>query len=168
MCGPAIPILMAAGTVMTAAGQLQAGAYASRMARYQGQVADQNKAIAKEGANDAIARGQTEQRQLGREVAQRAGMQEARMGANNVDITQGSAARVLSDTAMIGAEDSAALAENVRRQVKSMQTDIWNYESEKRAKKAEASQAKTASYFAAGSTILGGATQYAKFKASQG
>jgi hypothetical protein len=168
MCPPAlIPALTIASTAVTMAGQLQSGLYASRLARYQAQVADQNKAMVHENAADAIVQGQAEQRRLGREIAGRVGAQEARMGANNVDLSFGSAARLTEDTRMIGAEDQAALAENVRRQVRGMQTDIWNFESEKRAKKAEASQAMTGAMFGMASTALGGATQYAKFKAGR-
>lgn len=163
MCNPAL--LAVAATAVTAAGQWQSALYASRTARYRAQVAEQNKQLAREGAEDAIVQGQEQQRQLGREVAGRIGAQTARMAGNNVDITQGSAARVLDDTRMIGREDSEALSENIRRQVKSQQIDAWNFESEKRTAKAEAKQAKTAGMFAVASTVLGGATQYAKFKA---
>lgn len=163
MCNPAI--LAVAGAAVSAAGQWQSALYASRTARYQAQVAEQNKALAREGAEDAIVQGQEQQRQLGREVAGRIGAQEARMAGNNVDITQGSAARVLDDTRMIGREDMDALSENIRRQVKSQQIDAWNFESEKRTATAEAKQAKTAGMFAVGSTLLGGATQYSKLKA---
>ena len=147
---------------------MRAPAYASRMARYQGQIAERNKQLERESAMDAIVQGQDQQRQLGREVAGRIGAQEARMAGNNVDITRGSAARVLDDTRTIGREDSLALSENIRRQVESMQISAWNYESEKQARAAEARQAKTASYFGAGSTVLGGATQYANFRAKNG
>lgn len=166
MCGPALaPALIVASTAMAAAGQWQSALYASRTARYRAQVAEQNKQLAREGAEDAIVQGQDQQRQLGREVAGRVGAQTARMAGNNVDITQGSAARVLDDTRMIGREDSEALSENIRRQVKSQQIDAWNFESEKRTAKAEAKQAKTAGMFAVASTVLGGATRYAGFRA---
>lgn len=166
MCDPVLGLTLASAAV-TATGQLQAGTYAARTARYQAQVAQQNKQIVKDGAADAIVQGQEQQRQLGRDIADRVGSQEARIAANNVDITTGSAARTIADTKMIGAEDQAALSENIRRQVKGMQTDIWNYESETRAKRSEARQAKTAAAFGAASTVLGAATQYAKFKAGR-
>lgn len=166
MCDP-ISISIAAATAVTAAGQIQGGIYQSQMARYQAGVAEQNKQRAREAASDNIVQGQEQQRQLGREVASRVGSQEARMGANNVDITMGSAARTIDDTKLIGREDSVALSENVSRQVRAMQTDIWNYESEKRAAKSEAKQAIVGAAFGAASTLLGGATQYSKFRASQ-
>lgn len=89
------------------------------------------------------------------------------MAAGNIDVTRGSAARVILDTKLIGAEDSSALAENIRRQVRARQMDSWNFENEGRAAKAEASQAKVAAAFGAASTIMGGASQYAKFKAGK-
>lgn len=166
MCGPALaPALIVASTAMAAAGQWQGAVYASRTARYRAQVAEQNKQLEREGAIDAIRQGQDQQRQLGREIASRVGAQTARMAGNNVDITMGSAARTIEDTQMIGREDMNALNENIRRQVKSQQINVWNYESEKRSATAEVKQSKTAGMFAVGTTLLGGATQYSSFKA---
>ncbi|ALJ15364.1 hypothetical protein LH19_21015 [Sphingopyxis macrogoltabida] len=162
MCNPAL--LAAGAAAVSAAGQIQAGIYQSRMSRYQAQVAEQNKVLVRENAADAIVQGQEQQRQLGREVAARVGSQEARMAANNVDITTGSAARVIADTRMVGAEDSAAISENVRRRIKGLQVDAWNIESEKRAAKAEGKQALVAAGFGAATTLLGGAQQYSKFR----
>lgn len=150
------------------AGQYQQGSYASQVARSQAQIADANKGLKREQIGDAIGLGQDDQRKLGREVAQRVGSQEARLAGNNVDITYGSAARVIGDTLMIGREDSDAMAENTRRQVAAMQTDVWNFESQKRAAIAEGKQAKTAALYGMASTALGAATQYAGFKAKQG
>ncbi|WP_435199206.1 hypothetical protein [Qipengyuania sp. 902] len=137
------------------------------MSRYQAQVAEQNKQLEREGAEDAIRRGQDQQRQLGRDIASRVGAQTARMAANNIDVTMGSAARTIADTEMIGREDMAALSENIDRQVKSQQISAWNYESQKRTAMMESRQARTAGMFAVGTTLLGGATQYAGFKAQQ-
>lgn len=162
MCNPAL--LAVGATVVKGAGQLQAGLYASSQSRYAASVAEQNKQLAREGADDAIKRGQDEQRRLGREVAARVGQQEARMAANNIDITTGSAARTVADTQQVGREDAEAIAENVRRQVEDQQIDAWNYESERRSQKAAAKQAKIATAFSVASTALGGAQQYAKLK----
>lgn len=165
MCNPGL--LAVGAAAVSAVGQIQGGIYQSQMSRYQAHVAEQNKQVAREGAVDAIVQGQDQQRQLGREVAGRVGAQSARMAGNNVDISIGSAARVIDDTRMIGREDSAALSENVRRRVKGQQIDAWNYESEKRAAKAEGRQAMIAAGFGAATTLLGGAQQYSKFRAGQ-
>lgn len=163
MCNPVLALTVAS-TAVTAAGQIQGGIYQSQMARYRAQVAQQNKANTREAANDVIVQGQDQQRQLGREVAARVGSQEARMAAGNIDVTTGSAARVILDTEMIGAEDSVAMSENLRRQVRARQIDAFNLESESRAARAEARQAKIATGFAVASTFLGGAKQYADFQ----
>lgn len=163
MCDP-MTALIATSAVVTSAGQIQGGLYASQMSRYKAKVAEQNKQVAREAAGDAIDRGQDQQRQLGREVAARVGAQTARMAGNNIDPTFGSAERVILDTQMIGAEDSAALSENFRREIRARQMDAWNLESEKRAAKAEGKQAIVAAGFAAASTFLGGAKQYANFQ----
>lgn len=166
MCDPATLAITAAA--VQAGGQIYSGIYASQMAGYQAQVAQQNKDLAREGAQDAIERGQEDQRRLGRETAQRVGSQRARMAGNGIDVGFGSAARVIEDTEALAAEDSSILAENTRRQVKSMQIDAWNFESEKRAALAEKKSAKIKTAFAVANTALGGAQQYAGFKAKQG
>lgn len=166
MCDPGTLMLVAGG--VQALGQIQSGIYASQTARYGAKVAESNKQMAREAAADAIVQGQEEQRQLGREVADRVGAQVARMAANNIDITTGSAARTIEDTKMIGREDSKAISENIRRRVKARQIDVWNFESEKRARKSEARQAIIGTAFGVASTALGSATQYSKWRAGQG
>lgn len=166
MCG--IGALMIAGTAVQAMGQIQSGLYAASAAKYRGKVADMNKSLEREAADDAIGLGQDEQRRLGREVASRVGSQEARLAANNVDLSVGSAARTVQDTRDLGAEESSAIAENVRRRVRDRQIGIWNLETEKIAAKSEAKQALIGTAFGVASTALGGATQYAKFKAGRG
>lgn len=166
MCNPVL--LIAASAAVTAAGQIQSGLYANQVAKNQAKVDEQNKQLVRENATDAIARGQEDQRRLGRDVAERIGQQEARMGANNVDLTFGSAQRVTDDTRMVGREDSATLAENTRRETRGFQIEAWNYDVEKRAAKAQAKQALVSTAFGVASTALGAATQYSKFKAKQG
>ena len=168
MCGPAaLPALSIVGAAVSAGGQIYSGIMASNAAKYRGDIAEQNKGLAREAAQDEIERGEEDQRQLGREVAQRVGSQTARMAANNVDITVGSAARTIDDTKMLGREDSEILAENTRRAVRGQQINAHNFEAEKRAARVEAKGAKIASYFGAASSIIGGATQYGKLKAGR-
>lgn len=168
MCAAALPALALAGTAITAGGQIYSGLMASNAANYRGDIADQNKELTREAAEDSIARGQEDQRQLGREVAQRVGSQTARMAANNVDITTGSAARTIDDTKLLGREDSDILAENTRRAVRSQQISAYNFEAEKRAARVEAKTAKIGGFINAAGTIIGGASQFGKLKAGQG
>ena len=166
MCGPAA--LAIAGAAVSAGGQIYSGIMAANAANYRGDIAEQNKELAREAADDQIARGEEDQRQLGREVAQRVGSQTARMAANNVDITTGSAARTIEDTQMLGREDSEILAENTRRAVRGQQINAYNFEAEKRAARVEAKNAKISSYIGAASSIIGGATQFGQLKSRQG
>jgi len=165
LCDPLA--LTVAATAVSAAGSIASGIQASSAANYGAQVAEQNKHLEREAAQDAIERGEEEKRRLGRDIAQRVGQQTARLGANNVDITTGSAARTIQDTQDLGAEDQATLAENIQRQVKGHQINVFNFESERRAKKAEAGAAKLNTAFSVGSTVLGGATQFSKLKAKR-
>lgn len=166
MCNPGFLALGAAA--VSGAGQLYSGIYASQAAGYQAQIAQQNKALSRENAQDAIERGQEDQRRLGRETAQRVGSQRARIAGNGIDVGFGSAARVVDDTQAIAAEDAGFIAENTRRQVRSYQIDAFNFESERRAALAEKKNAKIATAFSVAGTALGGATQYSEFRAKQG
>jgi hypothetical protein len=166
MCNPAI--LAVAGAVATAGGQVVSGIYASQMAGYRAQVAQQNQQLARDSAQSAIERGQEEQRRLGRETAQRVGSQRARMAANGLDVGFGSADRVTGDTRLIASEDAQTIDDNTRRQVRAMQIDAWNFESEKRAAQAERRSIGISTAFSVAGTALGGATQYADFRSRRG
>lgn len=166
MCGPAA--LVIAGAVVSVAGTAYAGLQQAGMASYGAKIAAQNKQLERDAAADAIDRGQEEQRRLGRQVAQKVGSQKARMAANNIDISTGSAARNVEDTESLGREDQATLSENIRREVKGHQINAWNYEQENRALKAQAKSAKIGTAFSVASTALGGASQYSKFKSGGG
>lgn len=166
MCDPVT--LGLAATAATAGGQIYSGIYASQQAGYAAQVAQQNKELSRESAQDAIVRGQEEQERLGRETAQRVGSQRARLSGNNVDVGFGSAARVIDDTRNLAEDEANVIAENTRRQVRSFQIDAYGFESERRSALAEKKNAKIATAFGVAGTALGGATQYAKFKAGAG
>jgi hypothetical protein len=165
VCDPAT--LVIASTIVASAGQLYSGAYASQQAGYAAQVAQQNKELSRESAQDAIVRGQEEQQRLGRETAQRVGSQRARLSANNVDVGFGSAARVVDDTRDLAEDEANVIAENTRRQVRSFQIDAYGFESERRAALAERKSAQIGTAFGVASTALGGATQYSEFRAKR-
>lgn len=139
----------------------------SQQASYRARVAEQNKQLSREAAADEIALGHEQKRELGREQAQRLAAMRARMAANGGDLGFGSAAMALEDRSKTDSEDRAALAENINRKVRGLQIDAWNFESEKRAAKAESKSAIGEAAFGVASTALGGATEYAKFKAKK-
>lgn len=67
-------------------------------------------------ARDAQARGEEDVTQYRTDLAQLLGRQRAVLAASNVDLTQGSAAQVASETARIGELDVTRIRENARRE----------------------------------------------------
>lgn len=166
MCGPAaaIPLALAA-TAVTAGGQIYAGNAAKQQGKYEQQIAEMNAARDRNAATDASNRGQIAQLQRYRALAQSIGAQRAGYAANGIDTTFGSALETQLGTAQIGYEDSATLAENTRREMMGYDISAANQVMQGRAARARGSAAKTASLFAATSTVLGGAQQVNKIKA---
>jgi len=166
LCGPAALIPLAvASTALTATGQIYAGNAAKQQGKYEQQIAEQNAARDRNAATDASNRGQIAQLQRYRQLAQSLGAQRAGYAANGLDTNFGSALETQLGTAQIAYEDSATLAENTRREMMGFDISAANQVMQGRAARARGSAAKTASLFAAGSTILSGAQQVNKMKA---
>lgn len=163
MCSPVA--LLAVGTVAQIGGQLYSGVVASQNASYQAQVAGQNRDMANEQAVDAIARGQGEQERHGRDVAQTRGQQIARAAANGVDVSFGSAANMIGDTAELGAEDSQTIADNAYREMRGFEISAANYEAERRSARFAKAQVPWATGLGIAGTVLGSATQFEGLRA---
>jgi hypothetical protein len=117
------------------------------MAKYQQKVAQGQ-------ARDAIDRGQAAEDAHRRKVAQFAGKQRATMGASGVELTSGSFADVLQDTAMLGELDALTIRSNAQR-------EAYGYQSQAAVSGYEASAAKTAGWMNAGGSLLSGASNLA-------
>lgn len=124
---------------------------------YQAQVAEVNRKVADEQARDALARGEQEQQRLAREAAYLRGVQRAKMSAMGLDLSFGSPADILRDTALLAAEDQATTMENAQREAQGYRISARNYRSQGGAYRAGAANARTASYIDMASTILSGA-----------
>lgn len=166
MCGPAAPFLAAGAAVLSAAGTIQGGLAAKAQGKYQAAVATQNASLANAQARDAMDRGRIEQVRLYRQQSQLQGRQQAAFAANGIDAGFGSALDVAEDTAMIGQEDALTLNKNTLRETKGYEISAGNYKSEAYAAKAKGKAAFTNSLFSAGSTLLGGASQFGKMNAA--
>lgn len=165
MCGPALPIIAVAGALATAGGQLYAGAAAKQQGRFDQQVAEINAASERNAAADAGRRGLIEQRQRYRALGQQIGAQRANMAAAGLDLSFGSAENLIADTAMIGNEDAATIAENTRREQMGFDINASNYTLQGRAARSRGNAAFTTSVFQAAGTLLGGAKQVGDMKA---
>ncbi len=87
---------------------------------YQSQVAHNNAVTAEYQAEDAIRRGQLAEQDQRRRTALLKGTQTARLAANGIDISDGSALQILSDTDWMGEQDALTVRDNANR-------EAWGY-----------------------------------------
>lgn len=159
MCAPPLVIAAVAAAAVTAGGQLYAGKAAQQQGRYEDAIAQQNAAAQRDAAADASHRGDIAQLQHYRKVSQMIGAQRAALAANGVDLDFGSALGITTDTAKIGAEDSATIAENTRREQMGFDINAANYTMQGRAARAKGNAAMVGGVFGAAGTLLGAAKQ---------
>jgi hypothetical protein len=164
MCDPVTATIVAA-TAVTAVGQVQSGMAARAQGRYETNVANQNAALVRNQQADAIAKQAQQRVQLDRKYSQLEGSQQVAFAANGIDAGFGSAKQATEDTSMLRGEDAANLNLNQSDEIKGFDINAANYQSQAQAAKMKGDSAFTSALFGAGSTILGGASQYAKFKA---
>lgn len=87
---------------------------------YQAQVARNNAITAEWQAQDALKRGEIAEEQQRRRTAMLKGSQTARLAANGIDISEGSALNILSDTDWMGEQDALTVRDNAAR-------EAWDY-----------------------------------------
>ncbi len=119
-------------------------------------------------AQDAIKRGAIEEQRQYRRTAQALGAQRAAIAANGIETAFGSAADIQTDTKLIGWEDAQTIRENAQREAKGFEISAANQRDKAASSRAAGSAAIIGGVFDAGSTILGGAQRYSKYKAGQG
>jgi len=151
-----------AGATVTAVGAIQQGKAAQKQAKFNAQVNENNAVLAERQASDALRRGRLAERQKRLASSQLEGSQRANLSANSVVLGTGSAADVLEFTA--GQNEIEAL--NIRaaseREALGFKTRAGQSRSAAKLSLAEGQQARTASFFTAGSSLLGGASQAAR------
>ena len=87
---------------------------------YQSAVARNNAITAEYQAQDAIKRGQVAEAEQRRKTAMLKGSQTARLAGNGLDISEGSALNILSDTDWMGEQDALTVRNNAAR-------EAWGY-----------------------------------------
>jgi type II secretory pathway pseudopilin PulG len=112
-------------------GMSAGGAYKSAVAK---KIADNTNAqLATDQASVAIDNGQIKAESADLRTGQIYGAQRAALGANGVDLSQGSATDVLASTKMLGAKDAATIMDNAL-------TEAWGYKAQADEYKSEANQ----------------------------
>jgi hypothetical protein len=162
MCGPALPIMAIAGAVLSAGGQVYSGMAAQAQGKYEQQVADQNAAMERKASTDASNRGLVDQRNQYRKIAQEIGAQRAAQAASGLDTGFGSAVGMTNDTAKIGYEDVATIAENTRREQQGFDINAANYTMQGRAARARGNAAMVSGVIGAAGSLLSSASQIGK------
>ena len=161
MCDP-VSITLIAAAAISAGGALYQGSAAAQQGKYEQAIGNRNAEMEDRNRIDAISRGETQQSQHYRKLAQAMGEARVRNAGLGLDTGFGSAASLEDDIALIGYEDSAAISENTMKEVEGYDINAANYRSEGKAAKARGNAARTGSYFNAASTILSGASQVAQ------
>jgi hypothetical protein len=167
ICDP-ITALAITGAVITAGGMVYQGQAQQAQAKYESKIANRNAELEERSRRDAIARGETEQRNHYRKLAQAMGEARVKSAAAGLDVSFGSAANLEQDIELIGYEDSATIAENVSKEVQGYDINAANYRSEAGAALARGKAAKTASYIGAAGTLLSSASQIGAMNVGKG
>lgn len=132
---------MAAGTAMSAYGQIESGRQTDKL--YQ-----RNAQIAEIQARDAIARGRVEEKKARRETERVIGSQRVGLAAQNVDVNRGSALDVQADAAYLGELDALTIRNNAAK-------EAWGYRMQADDLRLRGTFAKREGEFGAYRTIIG-------------
>lgn len=162
MCLPVAAVAAIAGAVISAGGQIYSGMAANAQGKYEQQVANQNAQLEERAQRDAISRTETAQTQHYRRLSQALGEARVRNSAAGLDIGFGSAADLETDIALIGYEDSAAIAENSNKEILGYDINAANYRNQGTAARAKGKAAQTAGFIGAAGTLLSAASQVKK------
>ncbi len=154
-------------------GQNNKGAYQA-----QAQVAQNNALIAGWQAQDAMARGDRAAHVSGSKTRQLKGSQRAALAANGVDMTEGSALNILTDTDYFGAIDAGTIKDNAAREAWMLRNQAAGYTAQAgmlndRASDESPWQAAGSSLLTSGGRVAErwyspGSSDYSAFKARSG
>ena len=167
--GPAALAFTALGTIMSVAGQVgqqnaqaQAASANAAQARYQAQVAQQNRELMSRQAADALQRGQVAEESRRRLTQQQIGRQQAALAAQGTDL-EGSPADILGDTAAAGELDARTIRANAAREAHGYRLQGLGYGNEAILQSTRAANSTyTPNYLGAGASLLAGASTLAE------
>tara|TARA_R110000868_G_scaffold411706_1_gene707819 strand:- start:40201 stop:40797 length:597 start_codon:yes stop_codon:yes gene_type:complete len=170
--GAALPIIgLALTAASTAAGvvgqigqqnaQAQAASANAAQARYQAQVAEQNRELMRRQEADALQRGQVAEENRRRVTAQQIGQQRAALAGQGTDFT-GSETDILGDTAAAGELDARTIRANAAREAYGYQVQGLGYGNTAALESARAANSTySPNYLGAGASLLSGASTLA-------
>lgn len=153
------------GGVSSAVGSAKAGKAAAQQARYQANIAVQNRDIALSNAAEAESQGAIAVEKTRREARTLAGRQRATLAALGQDVNRGSAALILGDTADTAATDVERIQRQAWREALGFRTQADQFLTEAQMLRSGAKSSITGGYLGAAGSLLGTAGSVAmKFK----
>jgi enamine deaminase RidA (YjgF/YER057c/UK114 family) len=141
--------------IMGAYGQVQAGKAAEAEAKYQAGVSTNNAIVASAQARDAQQRGDQGETEYARQYAQLTGNQRAAFAANGIVAGEGSALRMVQDTAMLGHIDEETIRRNTEREKLGYLNQRNQFLSDAQMQLAQGKAARRAANFGAVTGLLG-------------
>jgi hypothetical protein len=150
--------LSAVGGIFSMFGAAQSGAGQEAMYNYQAGVAKINAQIAQQNADYATAAGEVSAQTSGMGTRAQIGTEKTQQSASGLDVNSGSAVDVRASTAELGQHDEATIRANAARTAYGYQTQKTGFLASAAMDSMAASNTHTATDFAIGSSLLGGAT----------
>jgi len=134
MCFPIAALGMTAGMTAMAGATIAATAYSAygnyQMGKYNQCVAENNAQVAEYQAEDAIQRGELEEKQYRLKIEQLKGQQRASIASSGLLLDQDTAGDVLLDTAETGERDVMTIRSNAAREAYAYRVQAANSRSE--------------------------------------
>lgn len=144
------------GTIAGAVGQYQQGKGQQAMYNYQAQIDRGNAEIAKKNAAQERQAGLEESRLQRMKTISAIGQQQASLAANNIDVSEGTALDVISDTAMFGELDALTTQANYEKKALAYEQQANNFNNQSNLDIIAGQNAKTSGMWnAIGTTIEG-------------
>lgn len=148
---------------MSAAGNTVSAYYGAKSQKssleFQAQLDDINARLAESSAQTILFQGQREEQRSRLQTAQMKSAQRVALAANGVDLTEGSAAEILTSTDLLGEVDANTINANAVRAAWGQRTQATNLQIDATGKRTAARAIDP--NMAAASTLLNGATQVA-------
>jgi hypothetical protein len=145
----------AAGGATSAFGSIFGGQAAANQANYQAGIATMNANIARQNASYELSKGEVEAEQSGMKTRYQIGTTKAVQAASGVDVNRGTASLVRSSMAEVGSMNEATIRAGAARKSYGLEVEAAGQDATAQLDRMSASNAKTASYIGAASSILG-------------
>jgi hypothetical protein len=158
MCDPVVtPIALATSAALSAAGSIAKGNATASADRYNANVADLNSKQQTQNATWAAQAGDQQAAMSQQKTRATVGAITANQAASGIETNTGSAVAVRAGAAENGMLDAMTIRSNAARQAYGYQVQAASDKAQASQDRSEASDAETAGYIGAGSSVLGAA-----------